>query len=72
MHRLSNAEVLRRYRAGDRDFRGADLRSVRFHGETLAGVDFSDADLHGTDFLEAPPLPAKLSPRSDRPRGLQP
>ncbi|MBM5818379.1 MAG: pentapeptide repeat-containing protein, partial [Cyanobacteria bacterium K_Offshore_surface_m2_239] len=53
MARLSQAEVLRRYQAGERDFRGADLRSLRFRGATLAGADFSGADLRGTDFLEA-------------------
>ena len=53
MARLSQAEVLRRYQAGERDFRGADLRSLRFRNQTLAGADFSGADLRGTDFLEA-------------------
>ena len=53
MARLTQAEVLRRYQAGERDFRGADLRGLRFHGATLAGADFSGADLRGTDFLEA-------------------
>ena len=53
MARLSQAEVLRRYQAGERDFRGADLSGLRFRGQTLAGADFSGADLRGTDFLEA-------------------
>jgi uncharacterized protein YjbI with pentapeptide repeats len=53
MARLTQAEVLRRYQAGERDFRGADLRSLRFRGQTLAGADFSSADLRGTDFLDA-------------------
>lgn len=52
MARLTKAEVLRRYQAGDRDFRGADLRSLRFRGACLAGADFSSADLRGTDFLD--------------------
>jgi uncharacterized protein YjbI with pentapeptide repeats len=38
MARLTQAEVLRRYQAGERDFRGADLRSLRFRGQTLAGL----------------------------------
>ena len=53
MARFTKAEVLRRYQAGERDFRGADLRCLRFRGATLAGADFSGADLRGTDFLEA-------------------
>ena len=53
MARFTKAEVLRRYQAGERDFRGADLRGLRFRGATLAGADFSGADLRGTDFLEA-------------------
>jgi len=53
MARFTQAEVLRRYQAGERDFRGADLRCLRFRGATLAGADFSGADLRGTDFLEA-------------------
>ncbi|MFM9087741.1 MAG: pentapeptide repeat-containing protein, partial [Cyanobium sp.] len=53
MARLRQAEVLRRYQAGERDFRGADLSGLRFRGATLAGADFSGADLRGTDFLEA-------------------
>ena len=52
MTRLTKAEVLRRYQAGERDFRGADLRSLRFRGASLACADFSGADLRGTDFLD--------------------
>ena len=53
MARFTKAEVLSRYQAGERDFRGADLRSLRFCGETLAGADFSGSDLRGADFLDA-------------------
>jgi uncharacterized protein YjbI with pentapeptide repeats len=53
MARFSKTEVLRRYQAGERDFSGADLRSLRFRGATLAGADFSGTDLRGTDFLDA-------------------
>jgi len=53
MARFTQAEVLRRYQVGERDFRGADLRCLRFRGQTLAGADFSGADLRGTDFLDA-------------------
>ncbi|MFN9659806.1 MAG: pentapeptide repeat-containing protein, partial [Cyanobacteriota bacterium] len=49
MARLSQAEVLRRYQSGERDFRGVDLSGLRFRGESLAGADFSGADLRGTD-----------------------
>ncbi len=60
MIRFSQAELLRRYQAGERDFRGADLRGLRFRGATLAGADFSGADLRGTDFLEADLREAKF------------
>jgi uncharacterized protein YjbI with pentapeptide repeats len=60
MARLTQAEVLRRYQAGERDFRGADLRCLRFRGVTLGGADFSGADLRGTDFLEADLQEAKF------------
>jgi uncharacterized protein YjbI with pentapeptide repeats len=72
MARLRAEDVLRRYAAGERDFRGADLTGLRFHRVCLAGADFSGADLRGTDFLEADLQGAKfieatcgLSPRSD-------
>jgi uncharacterized protein YjbI with pentapeptide repeats len=53
MARYAQAEVLSRYQAGERDFRGADLRSLRLRAETLAGANFSGADLRGTDFQDA-------------------
>jgi hypothetical protein len=60
MARLTQAEVLRHYQAGERDFRGADLSSLRFRGASLAGADFSSADLRGTDFLDADLREAKF------------
>jgi hypothetical protein len=53
MARLRAEDVLKRYAAGERDFRGADLQGLRFRRACLAGADFSGADLRGTDFLEA-------------------
>jgi uncharacterized protein YjbI with pentapeptide repeats len=60
MARLSQAEVLRRYQSGERDFRGVDLSGLRFRGESLAGADFSGADLRGTDFQDADLRAAKF------------
>lgn len=53
MARFTNDAVLRRYQAGERDFRKADLRGLRLRGAALAGADFSGADLRGTDFRDA-------------------
>ncbi len=46
-------EVLHRYAAGDRDFRGANLRGQSFKGQDLSGADFSEADIRGTNFTHA-------------------
>ncbi len=43
-------EVLRRYAAGERDFRGLNLRGQSFKGADLSGADFSEADLRSTKF----------------------
>ena len=53
MQRLTAAELIRRYGAGERDFRRLDLRGLNLSRQELAGVDFSGADLRSTDFLEA-------------------
>ena len=53
MQRLTAAELIRRYGAGDRDFRRLDLRGLNLSRQQLAGADFSGADLRSTDFLEA-------------------
>ena len=44
---------MRRYGAGERDFRRLDLRGLNLSRQQLAGADFSGADLRSTDFLEA-------------------
>jgi uncharacterized protein YjbI with pentapeptide repeats len=46
-------EVLRRYAAGERDFRRANLRGQSFKGQNLAGADFSEADIRGANFTQA-------------------
>lgn len=53
MARLSASDILRRYAAGERDFRGAILRGLSFRGENLSEADFSGADLRSTDFSNA-------------------
>ncbi len=46
-------EVLRRYAAGERDFRGVNLRGQSFKGKDLSGADFSEADIRGANFTNA-------------------
>ena len=46
-------EVLSRYAAGERNFRGANLRGRSFRGKDLSGADFSEADIRGTNFTNA-------------------
>ncbi|NES85444.1 MAG: pentapeptide repeat-containing protein, partial [Moorea sp. SIO2B7] len=46
-------EVLRRYAAGERDFRRVNLRGQSFRGKDLSGADFSEADFSEADFSEA-------------------
>ncbi|MGK7894148.1 MAG: pentapeptide repeat-containing protein [Xenococcus sp. (in: cyanobacteria)] len=46
-------EVLRRYKEGERNFRGANLRGQSFKGKDLSGADFSEADIRSTDFTNA-------------------
>ncbi|MFP4121755.1 MAG: pentapeptide repeat-containing protein [Coleofasciculus sp.] len=46
-------EVLRRYAAGERDFRRISLRGQSFKGKNLSGADFSEADIRGADFTNA-------------------
>lgn len=42
-------EVLRRYAAGERDFRGLNLRGQSFKGADLSDADFSETDLRSTN-----------------------
>ena len=50
---MKAAEVLKRYAAGERDFRGANLRGQSFKGENLSGADFSGADIRSANFTRA-------------------
>ena len=45
---MKASEVLRRYKEGERNFRG-----VNFRGQDLSGVDFSYADIRSADFTGA-------------------
>ncbi|MEQ8963897.1 MAG: pentapeptide repeat-containing protein [Coleofasciculus sp. C2-GNP5-27] len=47
------SEVLKRYAAGRRDFRGENLRGQSFKRKDLSGADFSGADIRGTNFTNA-------------------
>jgi uncharacterized protein YjbI with pentapeptide repeats len=46
-------EVLKRYAAGERDFRRVNLQGQSFKGKDLSGADFSEADIRGADFTHA-------------------
>ena len=46
-------EVLERYKAGERNFRRANLRGQSFKGQDLSGADFTEADIRGTNFTKA-------------------
>jgi uncharacterized protein YjbI with pentapeptide repeats len=45
--------VLRCYAAGERNFRGVDLRGQSFKGQDLSEADFSYTNIQGTDFTNA-------------------
>ena len=51
--KLTASEVLRRYAAEERDFRGTNLRGQSFKGKDLSGADFSEADIRGANFNDA-------------------
>ncbi|NEO16269.1 MULTISPECIES: pentapeptide repeat-containing protein [unclassified Moorena] len=46
-------EVLRKYAAGERDFRKENLRGQSLQGQDLSGADFSEADIRGANFKNA-------------------
>ncbi len=46
-------EVLCRYAAGERDFRGVSLHGANFKGQNLSGADFSGADIRSANFSNA-------------------
>ena len=50
---MKASELLRRYAAGERDFRGVNLRGQSFKGQDLSGCDFSGADIRSADFTGA-------------------
>lgn len=49
---MKAAEVLTRYAAGERDFRGANLRGQNFTGQDLSCANFSQVDIRSTNFAE--------------------
>lgn len=58
---MKAAEVLKRYRAGKKNFRGLNLRGQSFKGKNVSGADFSECDIRSTDFSNANLCEAKLS-----------
>ena len=50
---MKTSEVLERYREGERDFRGVNLRGQSFQGKNLSNADFSEADIRGANFTNA-------------------
>jgi len=58
--RLTAKELKRRYRKGERDFAGENLRGESLRGMNLSGVDLSGADLSCTDLCSTNFTDAKL------------
>ena len=50
---MRSAEVLRRYAAGERNFRGVNLSRQSFAWQDLAEADFTGADIRSTNFTGA-------------------
>ena len=46
-------EVLRRYAAGERNFRNTNIQGMNFAGQDLRGADFSGADIRSANFTDA-------------------
>ena len=46
-------EVIKRYKAGERNFQGVNLRGQSFKGQNLSGADFTNAKIQGTKFTKA-------------------
>lgn len=47
---MRSGDLLRRYAAGDRDFRRVNLCGQSFKGKDLSGADFSETDIRGASF----------------------
>ncbi|NEP01345.1 MAG: CHAT domain-containing protein [Symploca sp. SIO2E9] len=50
---MKASEVIKRYAAGERNFRCVNLTSQSFKNQDLSGADFSEADIRGTNFTLA-------------------
>lgn len=55
---MKASEVLKRYKAGERNFQGVNLRGQSLRGKNLSGAnfsgaDFTDAEIQGTKFTNA-------------------
>ncbi len=57
---MKAAEVLKRYQAGERNFRRLNLRGQSFKDKNLSGADFRECDIRSTDFSNANLREAKL------------
>ncbi len=57
---LTAKQILQRYAAGERNFRGAILNGCNFSGTNLSGADFSGAKIRGTRFIEATLIETKF------------
>lgn len=50
---MKASELLKRYAAGERSFRGANLQGQSFKEKDLSNADFSEADIRGANFTDA-------------------
>lgn len=53
MTKINASKVLKRYEAGERDFRGVNLQGQSFKGQNLSEADFSQADFSNADIRGA-------------------